>query len=127
VWAGDSRAYVRSAGGGLRRLTRDHSRAQELLDSGRSPGSSDGARGTHVVTRALGVSPALELDLNDGPIRTGDVFLLCSDGLTDTLGDDEIATAMDECPLEAAADRLLTMALGRKAADNVSFILVGVQ
>jgi serine/threonine protein phosphatase PrpC len=128
LWAGDSRAYRLSRGGGVSQITHDHSLAQELEDSGsRVSCTRHSGRASHVVTRALGVTPDLEFDFADGLIAPGDRFLLCSDGLTDTLSDGEIAALVGADGLESGADRLLGGALDRQAADNVSFILIGAE
>jgi len=127
LWAGDSRAYVFGKQKGLKRITRDHTLVEALQDGpsgSRTDRETPRLRG--VVTRALGVAPILELDLADGAIFAGDVFLLCSDGLTNALSDEELANAMSCDNLDAAADKLLKIALERLAADNVSFVLIWV-
>lgn len=124
LWAGDSRAYL-LRGGRLEQVTRDHSMVQELIDSGalnrveaRSYGRSN------VITRAVGVDDRLALDLHSGPIEEGDLFLLCSDGLTTMIEDPEIAAILIDEPLSSAAEHLLALTLDRGAKDNVSLILV---
>ncbi len=124
LWAGDSRAY-RLSDGVLSPITRDHSIVQQLIDTG---ALSEGARrqhpSAHVITRAVGVDARLELDRRFAPIGEGDLFLLCSDGLTGCLEDGELAAILTDRDLEAAADCLLATALERGARDNVSLILV---
>jgi serine/threonine protein phosphatase Stp1 len=124
LWAGDSRAYLLRHDQ-LTALTHDHSLVQELVDQG-ALGEED--RRAHpranVITRAVGASPAIALDRAFDAIRDGDLFLLCSDGLTTCLDEPEIARALSGDGLEASADRLLAGALSRQAPDNVSFILI---
>ncbi len=127
LWAGDSRAYLYRAGA-LRRLTRDHSLVQEMVDAGAI--SEEGARGhprSNVITRAVGAREQLHIETVFGAIHAGDRFLLCSDGLTGVVSDREIAAAMIRAPLEAAAERLLDQALARGAPDNVTLVLIAAE
>jgi protein phosphatase len=78
----------------------------------------------HVITRAVGASVELQLDQVFSQVRPRDVFLLCSDGLTGCVADDEIAACLRGPDPEAAADRLLGLALARAPADNVSLVVV---
>jgi serine/threonine protein phosphatase PrpC len=124
VWCGDSRAYLRR-GDELSRVSRDHSEVQELIDRGLL--GEEEARTwprRNVVTRALGANDQAELDLIDGPIFTGDRFLLCSDGLTGHVRDEEIAALIAEGEPQKACDDLLHLTLDRGARDNVSIIVV---
>ena len=124
VWAGDSRIYLLREGR-LEQLTRDHSRVQELIDQGAlSREDARGHRRANVITRAVGVTDHLALDMLQGPIHSGDVFLLCSDGLTGALEDREIAALLDGDDLASAADALIGRTLDRGARDNVTVVLV---
>ncbi len=125
VHAGDSRAYLHR-GGTLRRLTRDHTLAQDLVDAGKLPAGSAAARRVgHVLTNYLGgpggggVAQVDRLDLADG-----DRLLLCTDGLTDLVGDDEIGRTLAEHPGPGGACRaLVDLALERGGRDNVTVVL----
>ena len=124
VWCGDSRVYMLREGE-LTRLTRDHSEVQDLLDRGLL--DEDEARvwpRRNVVTRALGVSETPELEIVDGPVRAGDRFLLCSDGLTGHVSDAEIRALMSGAELGSAAQALIDLTLQRGAKDNVTVVLV---
>ena len=124
LWAGDSRAYL-LRGANFEQITRDHSMVQEMIDSGalaRRDAKSYGR--SNVITRAVGVNDRLALDLHQGPIADGDIFLLCSDGLTNTLDDHEIASVIGSIPAGPAADRLIEMTLARGAKDNVTVVIV---
>ncbi len=124
LWAGDSRAY-RFRDGALTAITRDHSLVQQLVDQGDVPESRRRQHpNAHVITRAVGVDAQVELDRQFAAIAPGDIFLLCSDGLTACLDDAEMARALAGGDLDAAADQLLQTALSRQALDNVSLILV---
>ncbi len=127
LWAGDSRAYLYRAGT-LKRLTRDHSLVQEMVDTGAL--SEERARlhpQANVITRAVGAHAELDLDAVFGAVQAGDRFLLCSDGLTGVVSDRELASAMIRAPLEAAAERLLDRALARGAPDNVTLVLIAAE
>lgn len=124
VWAGDSRLYL-LRDGELRRLTKDHSEVQSLVDAGLL---SEEEAQTHpranVITRAIGSQGELDLDMIHAPVTRGDTFLLCSDGLTKTLADDEIKTALTHNDLSEIADGFVSSALARGAPDNVTVVLV---
>ena len=87
---GDSRAYV-LRDGELKRLTKDHSLVEELRRQGRlTDEEAEEHPQRSIITRALGPEPKVNVDTMTFPAKTGDVFLLCSDGLTTMVCDDEI-------------------------------------
>src|SRR5690606_38402794 len=106
-------------------LTRDHTVLQEQLDDGMI--SIDDPRVASMrglLTRGIGVSYALTPDLGLHQVLPGDVFVLCSDGLTDMLDDDDIATLIDDDRrIEDIADRLVAAANLHGGRDNVSVIV----
>lgn len=124
VWAGDSRAYLWRAGQ-IKRLTRDDSIVEELRTSA---GLSETQVRTHaqrsVVTNALGAGEPAP-NTRDVPLRRGDWILLCSDGLSGELLDEEIGDTLAQAasPREAAA-ALITAALDHGGHDNVSAVLL---
>jgi serine/threonine protein phosphatase Stp1 len=127
LWAGDSRAYL-YRNNALRRLTRDHSLVQEMVEAGAL--SAEEARShprANIITRAVGVRAALCLDDVCGVIEPGDRFLLCSDGLTGAVSDRVIAETMRRAPLEWAAQSLIELALAGGGSDNVTAVLIGVE
>jgi serine/threonine protein phosphatase PrpC len=125
VWAGDSRTY-RKRDGRMQQLTRDHSVARELIDAGHIDADVAQAHPeAHHVTRAVGVGGPLELDVLQGSFAAGDLFLLCTDGLTGELEDGELGTLLDGPDVAASADRLLSRALAAGARDNVTLIVLG--
>jgi len=127
VWAGDSRVYL-ARDGGLERITHDHSLVQEMVDAGAiAPEDAAAHRQSNVVTRAVGADETLMLDVLHAAIQPGDVFLLCSDGLTGMVTDAEIGRILRALPLEAAADGLLALSLDRGARDNVSLVLIAAE
>src|SRR5262249_40087486 len=109
---GDSKAYV-LRDGVLRRITRDHTVAQQYADMGViSQDEVSGHRMNHVLTRAVGgPDEELEGDIHHLIVRPGDRLLMCSDGLTDMLADDEITAILVANPSsEEAAPRLIERA-----------------
>jgi len=128
VHVGDSRAYLlRDAE--LRRLTDDHSWVQEQVNAGIL--SEEEAR-THplknVVTRALGGGPHVSVDLIEIPIGDGDRYLLCSDGLTGMVSDEEIHAALASGrPLEQVVRGLIDLANELGGVDNITAITVEVR
>jgi protein phosphatase len=121
---GDSRAY-RMRGGRIRQLTDDHSVVGELLR--RHEISADDAREhpqRHVLTRALGVRGSVEPDLAELTLAPGDLFVLCSDGLTNHVEDDEIAKlASASTDLDAVCTALVGLAKRRGGEDNITIVL----
>lgn len=117
-WAGDSRAY-RLRGGLLEPLTRDHVWTD--------PESPTRPRESFAVTRAVGGEETLALDVYRGEVRTGDRFLLCSDGLTRVLADTEIARHLGEADFDTAASALMDAALKAGTTDNVTAVVVATR
>jgi protein phosphatase len=122
---GDSRAYL-VRGGKIRQLTDDHSLVAELVK--RREISETAARGhphRHVLTRALGVRRNVEADFAELTPAVGDTFVLCSDGLTGHIQDDEIAEFVaTEADLELAAQSLIDAANDRGGDDNTTVVLL---
>lgn len=127
IWSGDSRIY-RMRGDQLTRITRDHTEVQALLDTGAitAEQAEDWPR-KNVITRAIGVTELPECDMVEGALLDGDVFLLCSDGLTEYFEDAELADVLYSGltgSLEPLCEQLISMALLRGGKDNVSVIMV---
>jgi serine/threonine protein phosphatase PrpC len=124
VWAGDSRVY-RLRAGAITCLTRDHSAVQDLLDRGvLAPEDAASHNSVNVITRAVGATSELCLDLELGALQHEDRYLLCSDGLYKELGDAEIATGLAQRDPHAACEALIATALAGTCADNVSVVVV---
>jgi len=125
-WAGDSRAY-RVRDGELRRISRDHSMVQDLVDAGMlAADEAERHVDANIITRAVGVAEELEVDSSTGDAQPGDVFLLASDGLTRVVDDQEILAQLEANTPNDAADILIELVLARGAPDNVSIIIVKV-
>ncbi len=121
---GDSRAYVLREGK-LKQLTDDHSLVEELRRQGRLTRDQAAEHPQRsVITRALGPEPQVEVDTMTFRARPGDVFLLCSDGLTTMLSDDDLLAILKrEGGLERAARRLVKAANDRGGKDNITVVL----
>ena len=102
---GDSRAY-RLRGGKLERLTRDHSLVEEMRRKGQlTDAQAEDHPQRSIITRALGPEPEVEVDVQTVPAAPGDVFLICSDGLTTMLGEEQIAAAARRRHLDGGGGR----------------------
>ena len=126
---GDSRLY-RLREGSLAQLTRDHSLAQDQIDDGLlSPAQARYSSQRNVVTRAVGIEAQVKADLRSFAVAPGDLYMLCSDGLTDMLTDEEIQQALESAgpELRGAADILLQQANAGGGRDNISVIVGRVQ
>jgi protein phosphatase len=125
---GDSRCY-RFRAGDLTLLTRDHSLLQEQIDAGLvSPEWARYAPNKNLITRALGVAPQIDVETNDFQIEEGDVYLLCSDGLSDMLSSEQMTAMLknDGTELDKLGDLFVQAANDNGGRDNISVILVRI-
>lgn len=122
---GDSRAY-KFDGASLTRLTDDHSLVEELIrQGGLSPSDAEKHPQRHMLTRALGIERQIEVDCRVLSLLSGEILLLCTDGLTRMLQDSELESIISKADAPATALReLMDTALGRGAPDNVTILLV---
>ncbi|MGH7292891.1 MAG: Stp1/IreP family PP2C-type Ser/Thr phosphatase [Myxococcota bacterium] len=126
--AGDSRLYL-LRGGKLHALTLDHSLVGERVARGEL--TAEQARvhpSRHVITRAVGVVPWIEPDIAALQARPGDLFVLCSDGISSQMADADIAQCLEARAgeLEGAADALVALANARGGEDNATVVLVRI-
>jgi protein phosphatase len=121
---GDSRAY-RLRGDRLEQLTEDHSLVADLVRSGRlSAEEADAHPQRSVITRALGTDPEVDVDTFSVDAKPGDIFLLCSDGLTTMLGDEEITNTIRRAETLEQATKTLVKAANRAGGeDNITVVL----
>ncbi|MDP9385177.1 MAG: Stp1/IreP family PP2C-type Ser/Thr phosphatase, partial [Actinomycetota bacterium] len=121
---GDSRAYLLRRGE-LTRLTKDHSLVGELVARGKlTEEQAEHHPQRSVITRALGPEPAVQIDTEVYPAREGDVFLLCSDGLTDMVGEGALAPILGRSgSLADAGRRLISAANDAGGRDNITVVL----
>lgn len=124
---GDSRIY-RLRASVLTQLTRDHSLYEQLLAAGASDlPPLDQFAYANVVTRALGAAEHDRPELRTLDLQDGDVYLLCSDGLSGVLGPPAITTLLASSPIEAVADALVAAAFAAGSKDNITAIAVQVR
>lgn len=125
---GDSRLY-RARGASFDQVTLDHSLLQELVDRGfYSPEEAQRAANKNYVTRALGVEATVDVEVQEHPVQKGDVYVLCSDGLSDMIEDDDIHLTINTfgANLETAAKQLIQLGNDNGGKDNLSVILAQV-
>lgn len=128
IWAGDSRIYL-LRDGRLTQVTTDHTEVQAMIDAGSlTPEQAETWPRRNVITRAIGVGSAPDCDVVDARLHEGDVFLLCSDGLTAHCSDEDIRAALVAPAMSAqqACDSLVSTTLERGAKDNVTVAVVRV-
>ncbi|MEE8042381.1 MAG: Stp1/IreP family PP2C-type Ser/Thr phosphatase [Pseudomonadales bacterium] len=126
---GDSRLY-RLRKGTFEQVTVDHSLIQELVDRGfYTREEARHSANKNIVTRAIGIAPSVEVEVQEQGARLGDLFLMCSDGLNDMVVDDDIQRIIElyEDDLEAAAQALVDTANANGGRDNISVILAKVR
>ncbi|HJV88605.1 MAG TPA: protein phosphatase 2C domain-containing protein [Noviherbaspirillum sp.] len=123
TWAGDSRIYLYRASE-LRQLTRDHSQVEELRQTG-TISAEDALHhpARNLITRAIGAADLLDLDEEMLDVLDGDMFLLCSDGLSNEVSAQDMHDALVSGNCRQAAETLLALALDHGGNDNVSVIV----
>jgi PPM family protein phosphatase len=121
---GDSRCY-RWRTGELSQITKDHSLLQEQMDAGLITAEQAATSSNkNLVTRALGVEDAVLLEVNEHRVEPGDIYLMCSDGLSDMVDDENIARILgNDAPLEEKVAQLVDAANANGGRDNISVLL----
>jgi protein phosphatase len=125
---GDSRAY-RLRGERFEQLTLDHSLLQELVDRGfYSEEEAQRSTNRNYVTRALGVEPTVEVEVQEYDVEPGDIYLLCSDGLPDMVEDEDIHLTIStfNASLDVVGQQLVQLTNDHGGRDNVSVMLAQV-
>jgi serine/threonine protein phosphatase PrpC len=125
---GDSRMY-RLRGDRFEQITLDHSLLQELVDRGfYTPEEAQRVTNKNYVTRALGVEPTVEVEIKEHPVHRGDCVVLCSDGLTDMVEDEDIHLTISTfgANLDTVAKQLVQLANDNGGRDNISVMLAEV-
>lgn len=122
---GDSRLYV-IKNGRLRQVTKDHSVVQELLSGGNlSPDSDILKRDKHIITRAVGAEPEVRVDIFDVSYEDVDQVLMCTDGLSNMVSDEEIEDVLcSGRKIKQKAEILLQKALDAGGLDNITLLLI---
>ncbi len=125
---GDSRLY-RMRNDNFEQVTADHSLLQELVDRGfYSAEEAQRAANKNYVTRALGVEPNVEVEIQEEPVQKGDYYVLCSDGLSDMVEDDDIHLTISTfgANLDTVAKQLIQLGNDNGGRDNISVVMANV-
>lgn len=121
---GDSRLYLARAGG-IRQVTEDHSYIEELVKKGSlTREEAENHPRKNVITRAIGCLPELKVDILSLTIEKDDIFILCTDGLTNMLGEDEIYETVKDNDPDAACIQLVDAAKKQGGEDNITVIVI---
>ncbi len=121
---GDSRLYL-IRNGKMIQLTEDHSYIGELVKNGSlTREEAEHHPGKNIITRAIGSSPDLEVDILTSDIEMEDIFLLCTDGLTNMIGENEIYNVIVSCEPEKACPGLIEAARAKGGEDNITVIVI---
>ena len=123
LWAGDSRIYL-CRQGRLQQLTRDHSALEALKEQGIDPAAA--AASPNMITRAIGAADTIVFDVASLTVRDGDIFLLCSDGLSTPVEEQAITASLAPGDCARAADELIALALANGGRDNITAVVVRV-
>jgi serine/threonine protein phosphatase PrpC len=123
VWCGDSRIYL-IRGGAITQISCDHTEVQDLIARGiLTAKEAERWSGNNAITRAIGVLDSPELEMRSGPVDMGDIFVLCTDGLTRHVQDTDILSVVTSNGPQTACDQLVKLTLDRGAFDNVTLIV----
>jgi protein phosphatase len=121
LWAGDSRIYL-CRQGRVQQLTRDHSQLEALKEQGADLALV--AASPNMITRAVGAADTIAFDVATLAVRDGDVFLLCSDGLSTPVEEAAIAAVLASGDCAAAANELVALAMANGGRDNITAVVV---
>lgn len=122
--AGDSRAY-RITENGITQLTRDHSMVQAMVDRGQiTPLEAKDHPRKNIITRALGVDSRILIDFCEEPFEPNDVLLICTDGLTNMVEDEEIFSLAKQSPAGELPEQLVSLANRNGGLDNVTVVTI---
>lgn len=123
--AGDSRAYIVSADNKIRQVTVDHSVVQDLLSKGKiTPEEAENHPNKNIITRAIGVDKNIKIDFDMIDLEEGDTILLCTDGFSNYVENDEMLEIMSDGKHYAFADRLVTKANENGGGDNITVVII---
>ena len=123
---GDSRAYMIRQGQ-IRQISQDHSWVAEQVRAGKlTQEQAHGHARGNIITRCLGTSTSIEVDVFIEPVQDGDTLLLCSDGLTNFLSNEELAAFVEQYEGQESVDQLIACANERGGTDNITVIVVRI-
>lgn len=122
--AGDSRAYIVN-NGNIRQITTDHSLVQDLLSKGKiTEQEAENHPNKNLITRAVGVDKYIDIDFEHIDLEDDDIILLCTDGLSNYVSNDEILDIMSDGKYYAFADRLVNRANSNGGGDNITVVII---
>lgn len=122
--AGDSRAYVIN-NGNIKQITTDHSMVQDLLSRGRiTVEEAEHHPNKNIITRAVGVDKSIKIDFEQIDLNDDDTLMLCTDGLSNYVSNDEITELMSDGKHYAFADRLVQKANSNGGGDNITVVII---
>lgn len=123
--AGDSRAYIISADNSIRQVTVDHSVVQDLLSKGKiTPEEAEHHPNKNIITRAIGVDKNIKIDFDMIDLQEGDTILLCTDGFSNYVDNEQMLEIMSDGKHYAFADRLVTKANENGGGDNITVVII---
>lgn len=127
TWDTWATAELTCGGGSLERLTRDHTVVQQEIDAGRlTPELARIVPHKNILTQSVGYHGPVEPDTLTRAIEPGDIFMLCSDGLTDPLDDHQLADIISTTAVDDLAEVLVQKAIEHGTEDNVTVVIVAV-
>lgn len=121
---GDSRCYLINDNK-IEKITKDHSLVQELLDSGKiTEEEAKTSKDKNVILRAVGCDKEVEIDIFCRKISINDTYILCSDGMSNLVADDELLDGLNTCDLQKGVEKLVALANSRGGSDNITIAAV---
>lgn len=121
---GDSRVYA-YRDGTIMQLSEDHSLVNEQFKAGLiTKTQAEQSKFRNIITRSIGFEKDVDVDMIALPVQEGDVYLLCTDGLTSLVSDEELKTMIENCPLKSLGETLIELANQRGGDDNITVIVV---
>lgn len=124
AYAGDSRAYI-SSDGQLTQITIDHSMVQDLVNKGKLTSEEAAVHpNRNIITRALGVQDTIDVDFKQVDFASGDILILCTDGLSNYVSSSEISEEVKDSKYYAFADRLVKKANTNGGGDNITVVAI---
>ncbi|MCA1799532.1 MAG: protein phosphatase 2C domain-containing protein [Xanthomonadaceae bacterium] len=128
LWAGDSRVYRHRPGGDFSQLTQDHAMVEHMVTQGiLSREEAENHPQANLITRAVGASDVLFVDVELFEAQVGDILMICSDGLYKEVEFDEIGAILADDSVDDKAQALVDLALGRRARDNTTVVVVHIE
>ncbi len=122
--AGDSRAYILRKNE-IKQITTDHSIVQDLISKGKiTPQEAENHPNKNIITRAVGVDKSIEIDFDQVDLNQDDILLLCTDGLSNYVSNDEIINEISDGKHYAFADRLVQKANENGGGDNITVVII---